>query len=233
MSTPTGSTAYSLSAGGPIMTPTVSALVITPICPHMLTNRPLVVPDESEIQVTIRNSGSTHLTIDGQVGGREPEDRVIAAGRSTTSASCIPQPRRSSTSCARSSSGGTANGDDEEVVVSYGHHHRRHRGSHLRSRSSLRRGEPSHLRRHFSEAHSISGRPLPFATSWSVLLVRAAERRWAASAVRRYCCFKSQPPCHWSWASRQRSSRSRVSVFPSRAMPRWCRRTRRAFTTFS
>jgi NAD+ kinase len=78
VSTPTGSTAYSLSAGGPIMTPTVSALVITPICPHMLTNRPVVVPDESEIQVTVRNSGSTHLTIDGQVGeSLEPEDRVI------------------------------------------------------------------------------------------------------------------------------------------------------------
>jgi NAD+ kinase len=78
VSTPTGSTAYSLSAGGPIMTPTVAALAITPICPHMLTNRPLIVPDESEIQVAVRDAGATHLTIDGQVGENlEPGDRVI------------------------------------------------------------------------------------------------------------------------------------------------------------
>jgi NAD+ kinase len=78
VSTPTGSTAYSLSAGGPIMTPTVAALAITPICPHMLTNRPVIVPDESEIQVAVRGAGATHLTIDGQVGENlEPGDRVI------------------------------------------------------------------------------------------------------------------------------------------------------------
>jgi NAD+ kinase len=78
VSTPTGSTAYSLSAGGPIMTPTVEALAITPICPHMLTNRPVIVPSESEIKVTVRGSGATHLTIDGQVGENlEPGDRVV------------------------------------------------------------------------------------------------------------------------------------------------------------
>jgi NAD+ kinase len=78
VSTPTGSTAYSLSAGGPIMTPTVEALAITPICPHMLTNRPVIVPAESEIQVAVRGAGATHLTIDGQVGENlEPGDRVI------------------------------------------------------------------------------------------------------------------------------------------------------------
>jgi NAD+ kinase len=92
VSTPTGSTAYSLSAGGPIMTPTVSALAITPICPHMLTNRPVIVPDESEIQVTVRNSGSTHLTIDGQVGeSLEPEDRIVCR-RSEHSISLIHPP---------------------------------------------------------------------------------------------------------------------------------------------
>jgi NAD+ kinase len=79
ISTPTGSTAYSLSAGGPIIFPTVSALSITPICPHMLTNRPVIVPDSSVIQVL--NHGEDHetyLTIDGQVG--EPllkNDRVV------------------------------------------------------------------------------------------------------------------------------------------------------------
>jgi NAD+ kinase len=77
IATPTGSTAYSLSAGGPIMIPTVSALAITPICPHMLTNRPVIVPDESEIQVTVR-AGETHLTIDGQVGENlEAGDRIV------------------------------------------------------------------------------------------------------------------------------------------------------------
>jgi len=80
VSTPTGSTAYSLSAGGPIMTPNVAALAITPICPHMLTNRPVIVPDESEIQVAVLGAGdgANHLTIDGQVGeDLEPGDRVI------------------------------------------------------------------------------------------------------------------------------------------------------------
>ncbi len=78
VSTPTGSTAYSLSAGGPIMTPTVEALCITPICPHMLTNRPVIVPAESEIKVVVRGPGTPHLTIDGQVGeSLEAGDRVV------------------------------------------------------------------------------------------------------------------------------------------------------------
>ena len=92
LSTPTGSTAYSLSAGGPIMTPTVAALAITPICPHMLTNRPVIVPDESEIQVAVRGAGATHLTIDGQVGENlEPGDRVVCR-RSEHSISLVHPP---------------------------------------------------------------------------------------------------------------------------------------------
>lgn len=92
VSTPTGSTAYSLSAGGPIMTPTVAALAITPICPHMLTNRPVIVPDESEIQVAVRDAGATHLTIDGQVGENlEPGDRVVCR-RSAHSISLVHPP---------------------------------------------------------------------------------------------------------------------------------------------
>jgi NAD+ kinase len=69
VSTPTGSTAYSLSAGGPIIFPTVTALCITPICPHMLTNRPVLVPETSIIQiVTQAENESAYLTIDGQIG---------------------------------------------------------------------------------------------------------------------------------------------------------------------
>jgi NAD+ kinase len=67
--TPTGSTAYSLSAGGPIIFPRVSALCLTPICPHMLTNRPVIVPDTSVIGI-INNTldEEAYLTIDGQIG---------------------------------------------------------------------------------------------------------------------------------------------------------------------
>ena len=69
ISTPTGSTAYSLSAGGPIIFPSVRAICITPICPHMLTNRPVLVPETSVIRVISRApDDSVFLTIDGQVG---------------------------------------------------------------------------------------------------------------------------------------------------------------------
>jgi NAD+ kinase len=79
VSTPTGSTAYSLSAGGPIMYPTVAAIAITPICPHTLTNRPVIVPDESVVEVTIPHDvPSAYLTIDGQVGELVRQgDRVV------------------------------------------------------------------------------------------------------------------------------------------------------------
>src|SRR6202043_1410386 len=66
VSTPTGSTAYSLAAGGPIVYPLVSAFVITPICPHTLTNRPLVVPDTAQIEVGFDAAGQNiYLTLDG------------------------------------------------------------------------------------------------------------------------------------------------------------------------
>ena len=69
VSTPTGSTAYSLSAGGPIIFPSVPAICLTPICPHMLTNRPVLVPETSIIRVLSRGPDDTvYLTIDGQVG---------------------------------------------------------------------------------------------------------------------------------------------------------------------
>lgn len=68
VATPTGSTAYSLSAGGPVIFPSVAAFCITPICPHMLTNRPVIVPDTSVIKVLTHGTEGTYLTIDGQVG---------------------------------------------------------------------------------------------------------------------------------------------------------------------
>ncbi len=68
VSSPTGSTAYNLAAGGPILHPTLPALVVTPICPHMLTNRPLVVSDESRVEVRLRAARDVEVyaALDGQ-----------------------------------------------------------------------------------------------------------------------------------------------------------------------
>jgi len=68
ISTPTGSTAYSLSAGGPILFPTMDAVVLTPICSHTLTNRPIVVPGTDRIEVTVLADQEVMATMDGQVG---------------------------------------------------------------------------------------------------------------------------------------------------------------------
>lgn len=68
ISTPTGSTAYSIAAGGPIVYPTLGAFIIIPICPHTLSNRPVVVPDGAEVAVCLRHGGDVMLTVDGQVG---------------------------------------------------------------------------------------------------------------------------------------------------------------------
>ena len=69
VSTPTGSTAYSLSAGGPIISPSVRSLILAPICTHTLTHRPLIVPDNAEIEVTLTSKDEGAMaTLDGQVG---------------------------------------------------------------------------------------------------------------------------------------------------------------------
>ena len=70
ISTPTGSTAYNLSAGGPILYPTMSNFVLTPICPFTLTNRPIILPDEDQIRITMgkESEEQVSLTFDGQVG---------------------------------------------------------------------------------------------------------------------------------------------------------------------
>ena len=69
LSTPTGSTAYNVSAGGPIVYPTMGAIIMTPICPHTLTNLPLILPPESHVEVVLRSTpDEVHVTVDGQVG---------------------------------------------------------------------------------------------------------------------------------------------------------------------
>ena len=80
VSTPTGSTAYSLAAAGPILEPTLGAIVLAPICPHTLTHRPIVVPSNAVIRVTLRSFGDTVILIpDGQQGMRlNNGDRVEA-----------------------------------------------------------------------------------------------------------------------------------------------------------
>lgn len=86
VSTPTGSTAYNLSAGGPIIYPSMNAVVLTPICPFTLTNRPIVIPDSAEIELKlIDDNEGVFLTLDGQTGFRmKADDRVIIRKSSTT-----------------------------------------------------------------------------------------------------------------------------------------------------
>lgn len=83
ISTPTGSTAYSLSAGGPILYPTLESIVLTPICSHTLTNRPIVLPDNFKIEIIIKKmSGDVFLTLDGQVGFSLMRGDVIEINKS-------------------------------------------------------------------------------------------------------------------------------------------------------
>ena len=94
VSTPTGSTAYSLSAGGPIIFPSVPAICITPICPHMLTNRPVIVPETSVIRIiTHGDDNSVFLTIDGQTGNPLREGDTVVCRSSQFSLLLIRPPR--------------------------------------------------------------------------------------------------------------------------------------------
>ncbi len=78
VSTPTGSTAYSLSAGGPIVHPVVDCMVVTPICSHALTQRPIVIPAERTVHIDLKgNTEDVYLTLDGKAGhSLGPEDRI-------------------------------------------------------------------------------------------------------------------------------------------------------------
>jgi NAD+ kinase len=78
ISTPTGSTAYTMSAGGPIVYPTLRHVILLPICPHTLSNRPIILPETVTVAVTLdKKAEDVYLTVDGQVGAAlEPDDRV-------------------------------------------------------------------------------------------------------------------------------------------------------------
>jgi len=86
VATPTGSTAYNLSAGGPVIYPSMNVVVITPICPFTLSNRPIVVPDESLIEVRLMtDKEEVALTLDGQVGfPLKVRDRIVIRKSNTT-----------------------------------------------------------------------------------------------------------------------------------------------------
>jgi len=83
VATPTGSTAYNLSAGGPIIFPTMSAMIVTPICSHTLTNRPLVLSETVQIEIVLRSAqDDVYVTVDGQVGLKLEMNDSLVAGKS-------------------------------------------------------------------------------------------------------------------------------------------------------
>jgi NAD+ kinase len=95
VSTPTGSTAYSLAAGGPILLPGVGAFVITPVSPHALTNRPLVIRDTEEIKIKVGpTDDGSFLTVDGQVGEELAEGDQVLCRKSATCMKLIRMPDR-------------------------------------------------------------------------------------------------------------------------------------------
>ncbi len=97
IATPTGSTAYSLSAGGPIIHPSMQALVLSPICPFTLTNRPIVVPDTSKIKVQLakrHENEDVRITLDGQMGCDMKSGDILAVEKAQISVKLIQAPRK-------------------------------------------------------------------------------------------------------------------------------------------
>jgi NAD+ kinase len=86
IATPTGSTAYSLSAGGPIVHPSMAAILLTPICPHLLSNRPVLVPGQSVVELVFKQANDDLvLTVDGQIiTNLMPDDRITLLNSKTT-----------------------------------------------------------------------------------------------------------------------------------------------------
>ncbi|MEE9172828.1 MAG: NAD(+)/NADH kinase [candidate division NC10 bacterium] len=94
--TPTGSTAYGLSAGGPILFPSMHAVILVPICPHTLTNRPLVLPEEVNVQVVLESQDEdVYLTLDGQVGFPLRHRDLVEVRRADREITLIASPKKS------------------------------------------------------------------------------------------------------------------------------------------
>lgn len=94
--TPTGSSAYSLSAGGPLLLPGIGAIVLTPICPHALTQRPIVLPEPCRVAIEVfdMRGGEVHLTVDGQVGCELQEgDRISVSASNRPLQMLVPADR--------------------------------------------------------------------------------------------------------------------------------------------
>ena len=95
VSTPTGSTAYSLAAGGPVIAPSVAAFIITPICAHTLTNRPVVLPDSVSIEVAVKSQReSVYLTVDGQVGIALRSDDTVRVKKAASYVELVQSPHK-------------------------------------------------------------------------------------------------------------------------------------------
>ena len=93
VSTPTGSTAYSLAAGGPIIHPKLDAMILTPICPHTLTYRPVVIPDRATVALTLRGDpGEVYATFDGQVSEPMKPGDVIRVRKSRNAVKLVSVP---------------------------------------------------------------------------------------------------------------------------------------------
>ncbi len=95
VSTPTGSTGYSLSAGGPILTPNVEAFLITPICAHTLTHRPLVIPDTVKIEIAVKSQReAAYLTVDGQVGIAAHSEDLVRLRKASSFVELVQSPSK-------------------------------------------------------------------------------------------------------------------------------------------
>lgn len=95
VATPTGSTAYNLSAGGPIVYPSMDAVLLTPICPFTLSNRPIVVPDTAEINIRLTNANDgASMTLDGQIGFQMRSGDRVSITKSRLNFNLVQPPNR-------------------------------------------------------------------------------------------------------------------------------------------
>jgi NAD+ kinase len=93
VATPTGSTAYSLAANGPILFPSMRGLILAPICPHMLTQRPIVLPDDQTMTIRLLSESEVYLTLDGQSGMQLQRDDQVQIKQSQARVLLVRNPR--------------------------------------------------------------------------------------------------------------------------------------------